>query len=84
MDISARKAKVLINIIYEMHTIGKTFYLLQKCSGLLVKHLCHDTNNDEPQHEISNNVICATSKASDKHAHTCCLIRAFASRLNIL
>ena len=23
----------------------------------------------EPQHEISNNVVCATSKASDKPAH---------------
>ena len=28
----------------------------------------------EPQHEISNNVVCATSKASDQ---------SFASRLNI-
>ena len=34
----------------------------------------------EPQHEISNNVVCATSKASDQRS----LIRAFASRLNIL
>ena len=38
----------------------------------------------EPVHEISNNVVCATSKASDQPAHTCSLIRAFASRLNIL
>ena len=37
-----------------------------------------------PQHGISNNVVCATSKASDQPAHTCRLIRAFASRLNIL
>ena len=35
-------------------------------------------------HEISNNVVCATSKASDQPAHTRSLIRAFASRLNIL
>ena len=33
---------------------------------------------------ISNNVVCATSKASDQPAHTRSLIRAFASRLNIL
>ena len=33
----------------------------------------------EPVHEISNNVVCATSKASDQPAHTCNLIRAFAS-----
>ena len=38
----------------------------------------------EPVHEISNNVLYATSKASDQPAHTRCLIRAFASRLSIL
>ena len=38
----------------------------------------------EPRHEISNNAVCATSKASDQPAHTRSLIRAFASRLNIL
>ena len=38
----------------------------------------------EPVHEISNNVICASSKASDQPAHTRSLIRAFASRLSIL
>ena len=38
----------------------------------------------EPVHEISNNAVCATSKASDLSAHTCSLIRAFASRLSIL
>ena len=35
-------------------------------------------------HEISNNVVCAASKASDQPAHTRSLIRAFASRLSIL
>ena len=38
----------------------------------------------EPVHENSNNVICATSKASDQPAHTRSLIRAFANRLSIL
>ena len=38
----------------------------------------------EPQHEISNNVVCATIKALDQAAHMRSLIRAFASRLNIL
>ena len=38
----------------------------------------------EPVHEISNNVVCATSKTSDQPAHTRSLIRAFASRLSIL
>ena len=35
----------------------------------------------EPRHNISNNVACATNKASDQPAR---LIRAFASRLSIL
>ena len=39
----------------------------------------------EPVHEISNNVVCVTSKASDQPARdTRSLIRAFAGRLNIL
>ena len=38
----------------------------------------------EPRHEISNNMVCVTSKASDQPAHTPSLIRAFVSRLNIL
>ena len=35
----------------------------------------------EPRHEISNNVVCATSKGSDQTAHKRSLIRAFASCL---
>ena len=38
----------------------------------------------EPVHEISNNVVCVTSKASDQPAHMHSLIRAFASRLATL
>ena len=38
----------------------------------------------EPVNEISNNVVCVTSKVSDQPAHTRSLIRAFASRLSIL
>ena len=41
-------------------------------------------NKPEPVHEISNNVVCATSKASGQPAHMHSLIRAFASRLSIL
>ena len=59
----------------------------------LHNHLCRPrllSNNTlhfyiiEPRHKISNNVACATSKDSDQPAHTRSLIRAFASRLNIL
>ena len=39
---------------------------------------------NEPLHEISNNVVCATSRASDQLARTLSLIRDIASRLNIL
>ena len=38
----------------------------------------------EAVHEISNNVVCATSKASDQPAHTHSLIRAFAGPLSVL
>ena len=38
----------------------------------------------EPRHEISNNVVCATSKSSDQPAHMRSLIRAFAGCLIIL
>ena len=38
----------------------------------------------EPVHENSNNVVCATSKASDQPAHARSLIRACVSRLSIL
>ena len=34
----------------------------------------------EPVHEISNNVVCATSKASDQAAQMHSLIRAFAHK----
>ena len=37
-----------------------------------------------PVHEIPDNVVCATSKASDQPARTRSLIGAFASRLCIL
>ena len=40
--------------------------------------------SNEPVHEISNNVVCVTSKASDQPAHMRSLIRAFASRLSNL
>ena len=49
---------------------------------------CHIFGNHmhwlELVHEISNNVVCATSKALDQPAHKCSLIRAIDSRLSIL
>ena len=49
--------------------------------NVTIKPVC-DVQN-EPRHEISINVVCATSNASDNPAHTRSLIRAFASNLNI-
>ena len=43
-----------------------------------------NAHNYEPRHEISNNVVCATSKGSDQPAHVRSLIRTFASRVNII
>ena len=42
------------------------------------------STRNEPQHGISNNVVCANSLASDQSVQTRSLIRAFASRLSIL
>ena len=38
----------------------------------------------EPRHEISNNVVCATSNGSDQPAHTRSLIRAFARTRSLI
>ena len=67
---------------------------LNRCSEKEIKYVlkiitCYTMDHPdliviEPVHEISNNVVCAISKASDQPAHTRSLIRAFASRLNIL
>ena len=58
------------------------YIMTQKKHGLILSH--QPGSIFEPQHEFSNNVACATSKASDQPARTRSLIRAFASRLNIL
>ena len=62
-------------------TLGFVHRNLSECISQ-VKYVAYNTF--EPRHEISNKVVCATSKASDQPAHTRSLIRAFASRLNIL
>ena len=53
------------------------------CSYSPEPSLCAFTKYEQ-QHEIFNNVVCATSKASDQPAHKRSLIRPFASRLNML
>ena len=43
-----------------------------------------NTHMNDKDDGNSNNVVCATSKASDQPAHTRSLIRTFASRLSII
>ena len=54
------------------------------CIGKFEPRSRHILSPYEPRHEISNNVVCATSKTSDQPAHTRSLIKAFAGRLNVL
>ena len=54
------------------------------CKGYQQVTLGKEIHIFEQRHEISVNVVCATSKDSDQPNHTPSLIRASASRLNIL
>ena len=76
---------------FAYRTIRESFYVI----ALVWYHVLVFWNEwlvrYELRHEISNNVVCATSdvvfatsKASYQPAHTRSLIRTFASRLNIL
>ena len=62
---------------------GKVHLDLQYTIHVQPIHIRLKKDNASHDHEISNNVVCATSKASDQPAHTRSLIRAFAIRLNI-
>ena len=73
-------------------TFSNIFYFrsgLTKCQVWFLWHwedIFEEVNFEkfEPVHGISNNVVCATSNASDQPAHMRSLIRAFAGHLNIL
>ena len=58
-------------------------FILGKRLRFIGEWFSHFTT-DEPVHEISNNVVCTTSKASNWPTHMRSLIGAFACRLNIL
>ena len=61
---------------------------LRKCIKYFSTYMCVQQPSKyityESQHNISNNVVCATSKGSDLPAQMRSPIRAFPSRLNIL
>ena len=69
---------------YRFHTKTRDFKLILRSYEKLNLTLVFYIIEFEPVHEISNNLVGATSKASDQPAHTRSLIRAFASRLSIL
>ena len=76
-------------IQFYMYSILRThalkIHISSICAPEIGAALCSKVHlSFEPVHEISNNVVCATSKASDQPAHTRSLIRAFASLLSIL
>ena len=74
---SNRKKYTFASILPSIETIYTCMYERMVCLKHLISIL-------EPRHGISNNVIHAMSKASDQPEHTCSLIRASASCLNIL
>ena len=59
-------------------SIKLNFFELRECTQYVFIYMSHDMI------EISNNVVCATSKCSSQPTHTHSLIRIFASLLNIL
>ena len=61
----------------QIHLPVKALCISKSIKSSLIKRF-------EPRHLIFNNVVYATSKASDQPVHMRSLISAFASRFNIL
>ena len=74
--------KVVWKLVIEIIGLIR-FYTVRFCQIIYDMYILFILIN-EPVHEISNNVVCATSKASDQPAHMRSLIRAFSRRLSIL
>ena len=80
-------AYCIVTTLYEFIELAQIFenlFLFIWLDDQYINNSSALQNIIEPRHETSNNVVSATSKGSDQPAHTCSLIRAFASRLNIL
>ena len=67
-------------VTFSCGILGQVWYLIvlipDICHLSYLKHIEGTEYTDEPRHVISNNVVCATSKASDQPVHTRNLIRA--------
>ena len=59
---------------------SRPFHALYELKRIIVEIL----QTNEPCHDISNNVVCATSKCSDQPAQKRSLTRAFACDMNII
>ena len=79
---------ISIKSFFNLHWMMKNIKLFNVCEAqsIFKKYwtMFVKEKPTEPWHENSNDVVCATSKASDQPAHMRSLIRVFASHLNIL
>ena len=75
---------LLTSFIFCYFHIPTHYNPMPECGLSISKPIKVSAGIIETQHEISNNVVYANGIASDQPAHTRRLIRAFASRLNIL
>ena len=75
-------SRVLLLILVHSSNGNNLFWSIKNSGEILNKSksrgfLASSLSTYEPRHEISNNVVCATSKASAHPVHTRSLIRAF-------
>ena len=68
----------LLHILYEK---SYRFFMRQMQFVLIYSRKAFFAPINGPQYEISNNVVCASTKGLVQPAHMCSLIRAFAIRL---
>ena len=60
------------------------YAIIQQCNISNIRCIVTAAFDKEPRHEISSNVVHANGKGSDQPVHTHRLIRASASRLNVI
>ena len=84
MGLNKRKPILVVHFVNNKGTDQSVQSAQCVCYSLIVSYLKLRQATFEPWHEISNNVVCATSKGSDQPAHMRSLIRAFACHFNIL
>ena len=68
--------EAVVNVLWFFHPVS---LIGLQCVSLVLYGHTHLS-----RHKNSNNGVCTTGKGSDQSAHTRILIRAYASRLNIL